>query len=143
MTTTIQILLGSVLLGLCSFLHIFILVSVIHFIGRHMHHLGHLASGTRWTVLLLIAFASVILSHTIQVWSWAFSIIGLGAMADMSRAIYFSMVTYTTVGYGDVTLGEDYRVFGAMASVTGLLNFGLSAAFLVGMFTRMLEEQED
>jgi len=142
MSTTIQILLGSLLLGICSLIHILILVVTIRFIGGHAHRIGHFRNGMRWTVLLLVAFAAVILAHTFQVWSWAFAFVGLGAIEELSRAIYFSLVTYTTVGYGDVTVGVDHRIFAAMASVAGLLNFGLSTAFLVGLFTRMLEENE-
>jgi Ion channel len=142
MSTTMQIFLGAVLLGLCSLIHILMLVAAVRFIARHAHHLGHLRNGMRWTVLLVFAFLTVILAHTIQVWSWAFAFVGLGAIDDISRAIYFSLVTYTTVGYGDVTVGPHYGIFGAMASVAGLLNFGLSTAFLVGLFTRMLEEDE-
>lgn len=140
MTTTMQIALGSVLLGLCSLLQIFVLISLTRFLRRHADHLGELSARLRWTALLILSFGTVVSAHTIQVWLWAFSFVWLGALSTLSEAIYFSLVTYTTVGYGDVTVGAGYRVFGAMASVTGLLNFGLSTAFLVGLFTKMLEE---
>lgn len=143
MTTTTQILLGAALLSLCSLLHIFVLISIVRLIRHHAHHLSHMSNGIRWAILLLCAFAAILLSHTIQVWSWASAFVGLGALQEIDRAIYFALVTYTTVGYGDVTVGESHRIFAAMASVTGLLNFALSAALLVGMFTHMLGEQED
>jgi hypothetical protein len=57
----------------------------------------------------------------------------------MGEAIYFALSTYTTLGYGDVILGREHRTFAAMAAVTGLLNIGLSTAFLVGMFSKMLQ----
>lgn len=140
MTTTIQIVFGGVLLGLCSLIQIFVLVSLTRFLSAHGAHFGELRAGLRWTALLILSFATVVFSHTVQVWLWAFAFVWLGALPHISEAIYFSLVTYTTVGYGDVTVGEKFRVFGAMASVTGLLNFGLSTAFLVGLFTKMLEE---
>lgn len=143
MTTTTQIVLGSALLAICSLVHIFMLVAIVRLMSKHVHRLAQLKHRTRWSAMLLIAFATVIAAHTVQVWSWAFAFVWLGAIEDISRAIYFSLVTYTTVGYGDVTVGPNYRVFGAMASVTGLLNFGLSTAFLVGLFSRMLEDAED
>ncbi len=139
MTTTVQILLGCLLLGVCSLLQIVVLVIVTRFIRAHTHHFKMLSSTMSWLVLFVFSFSAVVVSHTIQVWLWAFSFVGLGALSKTSEAIYFSLVTYTTVGYGDVTLGENFRVYAAMASVTGLLNFGLSTAFLVGLFTRMLQ----
>jgi Ion channel len=60
----------------------------------------------------------------------------LGAVANVPDAVYFALATYTTVGYGDVVLASEHRVFGAMAAVTGMLVFGLSTAFLVAILTR-------
>lgn len=53
------------------------------------------------------------------------------AIASLEDAIYFALVTSTTLGYGDITLGSRWRLFGAMAAVNGLLTFGLSTAFLI------------
>jgi len=53
------------------------------------------------------------------------------------ESIYFSLVTYAALGYGDVVLGEHFRIFGAMESVTGLLMFGITTAFLVGYFSQV------
>jgi len=55
-----------------------------------------------------------------------------GALPDWNTAVYFSLVTYTTLGYGDVVLGPGLRIFAAFSAVTGLLGFGISTAFLVG-----------
>ena len=43
--------------------------------------------------------------------------------------------------FGDVVLGEGLRIFGAFASVTGLLAFGLSTAFMVALFTQVFKEE--
>ena len=69
---------------------------------------------------------------------WAVSLIWLNALPNMFDAIYFSLVTYTTLGYGDVTLTLEFKIFGAMAAVTGLLNFGVSTAFLVAVLSNAL-----
>ena len=133
-----QIVTGSLLLLICSALHIALLVSVIGFLGKMGRRSTRRALPTHWVFPTAIAFAVVILAHTIQVWIWAVSFIALSTLSDFSDALYFSLVTYTTVGYGDVTVGPDHRLYSAMAAVTGLLNFGLSTAFLVGLFTRLL-----
>lgn len=136
MSTTVQILLGSVILGLCSFLHIVILVT---WVGM-MRRLGtRFVSFSHWGFVTGIGFVAVVFAHTVQVWVWAFSFILLGALNEMGEAIYFALSTYTTLGYGDVILGREHRTFAAMAAVTGLLNIGLSTAFLVGMFSKMLQ----
>ena len=49
-----------------------------------------------------------------------------------NTAVYFSIATYTTLGYGDVVLDEGHRIFAAFGAMTGMLAFGISTAFLVG-----------
>ncbi len=142
MTTTIQIFWGSILLGLCSLMQIFLLLAAVKLTRLAAHHLKDIDGILRMSILASGAFAAVVFGHTVQVWLWAGSFVYLGALPGIASAIYFSLVTYTTVGYGDVTVGPAFRVCAAMASVTGLLNFGLSTAFLVGVFGRMLGELE-
>lgn len=88
--------------------------------------------------LIAATFTMIVLAHTLQVWLWALTLLYLEAQSDLRSAIYFSLVTYTTLGYGDVVLSPEFAVFGAFASVTGLLTFGISTAFVVGVVARVL-----
>lgn len=132
-----QIIWGSLLLGVCAIIHVGLLVVAIpatKSVNHSSHNFHRLA---RKSILILLVLAFIVCSHTIQVWLWAFCFIMLDVLPNVEEAIYFSLVTYTTVGYGDVTIGPGYRIFAAMASVTGLLTFGLSTAFLVSLFDRL------
>lgn len=80
----------------------------------------------------------LLFSHTAQVYIWALIFWWSGALQGAEAPIYFALVTYTTLGYGDVTLGDNFRIMGAMASVCGVLMFGLTTAFLVGALARLL-----
>ena len=141
MTIVTQIFLGSIVLGICSLIHILLLVAAIKLLRRMSPPERSNRTAFHVLKLLVVGFSVVLFAHTLQVWIWAISFRGMGVLPNISDAIYFSLVTYTTVGYGDVTVGGGFRVFGAMAAVTGLLNFGLSTAFLVGLFERMLPVQ--
>ncbi|MBZ4689851.1 MAG: metal transporter [Cereibacter sp.] len=68
---------------------------------------------------------------TVGVWLWTLTFWQLGAFATMEESLYFSMVTFTTLGYGDVLMPHRWRILGAMAAANGLLNFGLLTALLV------------
>ena len=138
MTILMQIFLGSILLGICSFIHIALMVLGIKVLRRVSNPEAPEPGRFRALNLLLIGFSVVLVAHTVQVWIWALSFVWMETLPNLHDAIYFSLVTYTTVGYGDVTLDVGHRIFGAMASITGLLNFGLSTAFLVGLFERVL-----
>lgn len=93
--------------------------------------------------MLSTAVGAIVLTHSIQVWMWAASFLVLGALNTLETALYFSLLTYTTLGYGDITLGADFRLFGGFAAVTGLLTFGISTAFLVGLISRMFPKNSD
>lgn len=97
---------------------------------------------TAWHTFLVCSgvVMALLLSHTIQLYIWAISLWMLGALPWYEEPIYFALVTYTTVGYGDVLLPQDFRIYGAMAGVNGILAFGLTTAFLVNFFPRIIEE---
>jgi hypothetical protein len=138
MTIAVQIFWGSVVLGICSLIHIAIIIwstSLLKILGPK---LLRYSARVRFGVLLGKAFSFVIVSHTIQVWVLAFSFVISKAIPHIGDAVYFALTTYTTLGYGDIILDTDFRVYGAMASVTGLLNIGLSTAFLAGILGRLL-----
>jgi hypothetical protein len=50
-------------------------------------------------------------------------------LPSMEASFYFSGVTYTTIGYGDLVLSQEWRLFGPLEGLTGILMCGLSAAF--------------
>ena len=47
-------------------------------------------------------------------------------MPDLPSAFYFSAVTYTTTGYGDLVLPKEWRLVGGVEALTGILMCGLS-----------------
>ena len=51
--------------------------------------------------------------------------------ATLEASVYFSLVAYTTLGFGDILLPNDWRLLSGMAAANGLLNFGLLTAILV------------
>lgn len=136
-----QILWGSILLVACSTIHLICIVWWIEFLKKQ--NAAFQKRSSLMSVFLPISgtFLALVFSHTLQVWLWAASFVGLGALQETEEAIYFSLVTYTTVGYGDVILDDAHKIFGAMASVTGVLNFGVSTAVLINVITRVLPKQ--
>ncbi|SOC14179.1 ion channel [Rhodobacter maris] len=81
-------------------------------------------------VLLLITFWAMAVV-TVGVWFWALCYRVLGVFHSMEAAVYFSLVSYTTLGYGDVILPQEWRILGGMTGAGGFLNFGILAAMLV------------
>jgi voltage-gated potassium channel len=89
--------------------------------------------------LLLRVFVWIVLLHLIQVVLWAFVFLRTGELPNLETAVYFSLVTYTTIGFGDVVLGPGWRVLAGIEGLTGLVLVGWSTAFVFAIVNRMYE----
>jgi hypothetical protein len=88
-------------------------------------------------VAVLWSFSTVV----VGVWIWALAFRALDVFPTLEGAVYFSIVAYTTLGFGDILLPQDWRLLGGMASANGLLNFGLLTAMLVEVLRYVRVEQ--
>ncbi len=135
-----QIFWGSTVLALCCLIHVSAIALGAGLVSRTAKTIDNKYRKTKVAVLLTEATGVLVAAHTVQVWIWALMLFLFGVMDDFYDAVYFSLVTYTTVGYGDIVLPEGFRIFGAFAGVAGLLVFGLSTAFLGALLVRILSE---
>jgi len=95
------------------------------------------------TVLALIGVTLwLIAALSVSVWIWAGTYIGLGAFTALEPALYFSVVAFTTLGFGDLILAEPWRLLSGISAANGLILFGLSTAFLVEFFGQLKKAQE-
>jgi len=90
-----------------------------------------------WTWLFIRIAGWIILLHMIEITVWALTYALTDAIPGLSSALYFSAVTYTTTGYGDIVLPEDWRLVGAIEALTGILMCGLSTGFFFAIVSRM------
>lgn len=70
-------------------------------------------------------------------WVWALLFLGLNLFETLESSLYFSIVTFTTLGLGDVTLDEQWRLLSGFAAVNGLIVFGLNTAYLVSFLSEL------
>ena len=61
---------------------------------------------------------------------------GLGDLVEVGVRLYFSLVTYTTIGFGDVVVGPGWRVLAGIEGLTGILLVGWSTAFVFAVVNR-------
>lgn len=94
-----------------------------------------------WTRLFIGLAAWIVLLHMIEITAWALYYVVKGAIPDLQSALYFSAVTYTTTGYGDIVLPEDWRLLGAVEALTGILMCGWSTGFFVAVVSRMFRAE--
>ncbi|HEY4071244.1 MAG TPA: ion channel [Sphingomicrobium sp.] len=88
--------------------------------------------------LLLTATLGIIAIHTVEVWLWAaLYLFGLEVFRVFEEALYFSTVTYASVGYGDLLMPPQWRILGAIEGAAGIIMLGWSTAYLVSVLTQL------
>jgi voltage-gated potassium channel len=95
--------------------------------------------GTVDNIVLFIEIFAIILSlHLAQMCIWAGFYAIWAGLKDFESALYFSIATYVTIGYGDVVLPVGWRLVGAIEGVTGVLTFGWSTGVLFAVASRLM-----
>ncbi len=82
--------------------------------------------------VLIMLFASIL-----EASGWAAVYHHLDATGSFEESLYFSIVTFTTLGYGDITLGSDWRILASIQAAAGILIFGWSTAIIVAVVQKL------
>jgi hypothetical protein len=90
-----------------------------------------------WAWLFILLAGWIVVLHVIEIVVWAYVYKLIGAMPGLQTAVYFSAVTYTTTGYGDLVLPDQWRLVGAVEALTGILMCGWSTGFFFAVVSRM------
>lgn len=96
----------------------------------------HVRPRARVVLVVFACFAA----HTIEVWLFALAyylfveVFGLGSFGGTHNGsfvdnIYFSVVSYTSLGFGDVYPIDNVRLISGVEALVGLLMIGWSASF--------------
>jgi len=80
----------------------------------------------------------LILIHLVEISVWGLFYFWQGCMADAETALYFSGVTYTTLGYGDLLLPKPWRMLAPLEALTGILMCGLSTGLFFAVLLRWI-----
>jgi ion channel len=130
-----KLFLAGCLMGLCVVIHASGVTWALSRIKRHPEFPGFWA-GT-WLFILVAAW--IVVMHLFEIVVWAVFYFAKGAMPALQTAVYFSAVTYTTTGYGDLVLPPEFRLVGAIEALTGILMCGWSTAFFLTVGSRLYE----
>jgi Ion channel len=92
-----------------------------------------------WPVTSLIVQVAwqLIVLHVVEIALWALFFWWQKCLPDMESSFYFSGVTYATVGYGDLVLPMEWRLFGPIEGLTGILMCGLSVSFFFAIVSKV------
>ncbi|MFO8045316.1 MAG: potassium channel family protein [Halomonas sp.] len=80
---------------------------------------------------------ALLFSHSTQISVWGWFYLWKGVMQDWEAALYFSGITYTTIGYGDLLLDPPWRIMATIEGLTGIVMCSLSAAFFFSVMVQL------
>jgi hypothetical protein len=129
-----KLLIAWALMALCVAIHAGGLAAAL---GKLRQWRGSSHAYWRSTWLYVRVAGWVVLLHLLEITVWAVFYVRANAFADMSTALYFSAVTYTTTGYGDLLLPAEWRLVGGVEALTGILMCGWSTGFFFAVTGRM------
>jgi hypothetical protein len=89
-----------------------------------------------WLVIALTYW--LLLIHLAEIAIWGLFYFWQGCLPDAPTAFYFSGITYTAVGYGDLVLPNPWRILAPIESMTGILMFGLSSGIFFAIVFRRI-----
>ncbi len=93
--------------------------------------------GPLWqhALLTIAVVLGLFVLHGLEIWMYAALFKLIGAVPDLREAVYFSSISYGSIGYDDSLMAPQWRLLGAIEGVAGAILLGWSIAFFVSVMT--------
>lgn len=114
-----QLIYGTGLIIVMVIFHVIILIWLASLLKRW--EAGYQIFDSTFGTMLAFGFSVFIIIgvHTSEAWFWAYIYLALGEFTSIHDALYFSVATSTTLGYGDVVLSGQWRLLGSFEAMGG------------------------
>ena len=132
-----QMWVSIIVIGLSTFLHVFFVAAAATAFRRYGGPMAHGPKFFRDSLLLVLLVFWLLSSHLIGIVIWAGAYVHLSVLDGWEPALYFSAASYTTLGFGDVLLPDEWRLMSGANAACGFLLFGLSGAVLFEAVRRL------
>src|SRR5690349_11144104 len=129
------------IVAVCVVIHTAGLVLFAQFLIDKFPKLERVATMRRQAVVLIFVFAVVLTLHLIEASLWAAFYYFRGLFADFETSLYFSLVTFGTMGFGDVVLPQRWRLLSGIEGISGVLLCGLSGAFIFAVINALFQRR--
>lgn len=94
-----------------------------------------------WILTFIVLW--LVIGLVITSWLWSTVYYFLGIFETLEAALYFSIVTFATLGYGDIVLNDSWRILSSITALNGLILVGLNTAYLAQSFANIRQKQHE
>ena len=130
---------AAAIVALCLVIHAAGILLMAEWLLRSREDLERRVSGKRFALLIVTLFGALMFLHGIQTSLWAVFYYTRNLFNDFETSLYFSTVSFTTIGYGDVVLPHRWRLLGVVEGLSGTLLCGVSTAFIFAVINAMFQ----
>lgn len=134
---------ATAMVALTVAVHFFGLLALLFFLRRRGERFRARDSVLGQGALVLFVVFGIFALHSVEIWLYAALYLLVGAAGDFETALYFSTVTFSSLGFGDVLLSRAWRLVSAIEGVNGLILIGWSTAFLLSLMARLKSLEHD
>ena len=113
----LNLALATAMVAITVLIHFWGLIALVRVMGHTRRRLGSDDNIMGQAALLVLVVFGLVGLHTIEIWLYAVLYVALGALHTFEESLYFSTVTFVTLGYGDVVLGKAWRLLSAIEPV--------------------------
>lgn len=137
MDLALNLLVGSLMVGATVLTHFWGLLLLTWALRHGGSRLKLHEGAPRQATLILFVVFGIFALHTAEIWTYAALYRLLGEVATFEGALYFSTVSFSTLGYGDIVLSPRWRLVGAIEGANGMILLAWSTAFLLTVTSRL------
>ena len=131
-----NILFSCILIVIAILIHSGVTRYVIHLVKRKRNPNNKYLNRSNefWVAfIVLIMFLTTLVESSI----WAFVYNWVDAIPDFKSSLYFSIVTFTTLGYGDIILNQSWRLLSSLEAALGIIIFGWTTAIVISVVQKL------
>ena len=136
-----QLIVGAAVSAVTIVIHALVMATVVrvaHTINQRKKWLPPL----HLSVVMVATVFVLMLAHIAEVVVWSLAYVLVGAAPPGADPLYFALVNYTTLGYGDILPAEGWRLLGPLTAMDGILLFGWSTAVIFAVLRKTMLPEE-
>ena len=140
-----KIVIALSVMFVCTLIHTVFMMSANQVLNRRLARIGSASRPFYRTVLIWQIILWMFLAICIEATIWALVYLAdpqITVLPDAQTAFYFSMVTFTSLGYGDIVLTGPMRALSAVQAANGLIIFGWTTALIFYYIQKILGSDE-
>lgn len=136
-----ELAIAAAIVSVSLIIHMAGILLMAEWLLRRRDEIERSVSRRKFAVLMVMLFAGILLLHMIQTSLWAVFYYTQELFSDFETSLYFSMVSFTTIGYGDVLLPRNWRLLGVIEGFSGVLLCGVSTAFIFAVVNAIFQSR--